>query len=113
MGRIARIAAACGFALSIVVLFSIGAPAPAKAQGGIVCSYGPKKYRTCCHESYREHPRLSARARERSIDACMHPEKKAKEHVNEKAKEHAGEKTKEHVDEKAKEHTDEKNEEKK
>jgi len=78
MGRKTRLAAGCAFALTAGLLVSIGQSTPASAQGGIICSYGTKKYKECCHESYRHHPRLGARARADDIDACMHPSKKAK-----------------------------------
>jgi hypothetical protein len=71
MGPIVRIAAACGFALAIVFLMSIGVSRPANAQGGMVCDFGPKKYKDCCRQSYREHPKLGARKRADDIDACM------------------------------------------
>ena len=77
MQRAAKIATGCAFILTVFFLVSIGRNEPAHAQGGIVCAYGPKKYRDCCHQSYKEHRKLSARARERDIDACMHPKKPA------------------------------------
>jgi hypothetical protein len=43
----------------------------ASAQGRIQCDYGPAKYRRCCNDSYRENPRLGARARADDIDVCM------------------------------------------
>jgi hypothetical protein len=79
MASISRIATGCGFALIVIFLISIGQSAPANAQGGIVCAYGPKKYRDCCKQSYKEHPKLSARGRERDIDACMNPKPVPKE----------------------------------
>ena len=78
MGPIVKIATACGFALAIVFLISIGQSAPANAQGGIVCDFGPKKYKNCCKQSYREHPKLGARKRADDIDACMDAKPKAK-----------------------------------
>ncbi len=78
MGPIVRIATACGFALAIVFLISIGQSAPANAQGGMVCDFGPKKYKECCRRSYREHPKLGARKRADDIDACMDAKPAAK-----------------------------------
>jgi hypothetical protein len=78
MGLIARITAACGSALAIVVLMSIGQSVPASAQGGIVCEFGPKDYRNCCKQSYRKHPNLSASKRADDIDGCMNAKPKAK-----------------------------------
>ncbi len=69
---------ACGFALAIVFLISIGQSAPANAQGGIVCDFGPKKYKDCCRRSYKEHPKLGARKRADDIDACMDAKPAAK-----------------------------------
>jgi len=77
MGSIVRIATACGFALAIVILMSIGQSEPANAQGGIVCEYGPKDYRNCCKQSYKAHPNLSASKRADDIDACMDGKPKA------------------------------------
>jgi hypothetical protein len=71
MGTIIRITTGCGFVLAIAFLFSIGQVEPASAQGGMVCAYGPQKYRQCCRESFGQHPNLGARAREREIDACI------------------------------------------
>jgi hypothetical protein len=78
MRPIIKITTACGFALAMVCLFSIGQSEPANAQGGIVCSYGTKKYKECCKQSYKEHPKLGARARGNDIDACMDPPKEKK-----------------------------------
>jgi hypothetical protein len=71
MGSIARLTTACSIALIVACLFSIGQLGSAQAQGGIVCAYGPKKYRDCCKQSFKEHRRLKARARARDIEACM------------------------------------------
>jgi hypothetical protein len=78
MRPVIKIAAACGFALAIVFFMAIGGSAPANAQGGIVCDFGPKKYKDCCRQSYRQHPRLSASKRADDIDACMDAKPKAK-----------------------------------
>jgi hypothetical protein len=78
MGPITRLTTTCGIALITFCLFSIGLTEPAQAQGGIVCAYGPKKYRDCCKQSFKEHRRLSARARARDIDACMDAQSEAK-----------------------------------
>lgn len=77
MESIVRIAWACGFALAIVFLMSIGQSQPADAQGGIVCEYGPKDYRNCCKQSYKKHPSLSASKRADDIDACLNAKPKA------------------------------------
>jgi hypothetical protein len=71
MGRMLRIAIACGFVFVVGFVMSIGVSRPANAQGGIVCDFGPKKYKDCCRQSYREHHKLSARKRADDIDACM------------------------------------------
>ena len=86
MGSIVRIATACGFALAIVFLMSIGQSKPANAQGGIVCEYGPKDYRNCCKQSYKAHPSLSASKRADDIDACMNGKPKPKTKANETKK---------------------------
>jgi hypothetical protein len=78
MGSIVKLATACGFALAVVFLMSIGQSEPAGAQGGIVCEYGPKKYKDCCKQSYRKHPNLSASKRADDIDACMDKKPKPK-----------------------------------
>jgi hypothetical protein len=53
---------------------------PAAAQSSIACSFGPERYRDCCTDSYRQKPRLGARARADDIDACMNrPRQKAVE----------------------------------
>ena len=89
MRTITQIIAACGFALTIVFLTSIGHSAPANAQGGIVCDFGPKKYKDCCRRSYKEHPKLGARKRADDIDACMDAKPKAKKTPAKDAKEAA------------------------
>jgi hypothetical protein len=89
MGPIIRIATACGFALAIVFLISIGQSGPAKAQGSIVCDFGPKKYKNCCKQSYREHPKMGMRARANDIDACMDAKPKAKKRPAKDTKEAA------------------------
>jgi hypothetical protein len=79
MASISRIATGCGFALIVIFLISVDQSAPANAQGGIVCAYGSKKYKECCKQSYKEHPKLGANARGRDIDACINPKRPAKE----------------------------------
>ena len=78
MGPIVRIALACGFVFVVGFVISIGQSAPVNAQGGIVCDFGPKKYKDCCRRSYREHPKLGARKRADDIDACMDAKPAAK-----------------------------------
>jgi hypothetical protein len=87
MGSMTKITTVCGLALSIGVLVPIGQSAPANAQGGIVCAYGTKKYKDCCHQSYKAHPKLGARARGDDIDACMNPKKAAKKPAKDAPKE--------------------------
>jgi hypothetical protein len=43
----------------------------ASAQDDIICKYGSARYRSCCTESLRRSPNLSARARANDIDACI------------------------------------------
>ena len=74
-----------------VLVVSISQSQPAQAQGGIICSYGTKSYKSCCKASYKKHPKLSARKRADDIDSCMHPSKKAKASSKEKPKESAKE----------------------
>jgi hypothetical protein len=78
MGSIVRIAIACGFVFVVGLVMSIGQSAPANAQGGIVCDFGPKKYKDCCRRSYKEHPKLGASKRADDIDACMDAKPAAK-----------------------------------
>jgi hypothetical protein len=62
----------CGTLCSVAVLIlSLSTCETAFGQGGIGCRYGSIKYRDCCRESYRDKPKLSARARIEDIDACM------------------------------------------
>ena len=79
MGSIVRFTWACGFALAIIFLMSIGKSEPAGAQGGIVCEYGPKDYKNCCKQSYKKHPNLSASKRADDIDACLNAKPKAEQ----------------------------------
>ena len=80
MGSIIKVTTACGLALGIVCLLAIGQSEPARAQGSsIVCSFGSKKYKECCKQSFKEHPKLAARKRADDIDACMDAKPKPKE----------------------------------
>jgi hypothetical protein len=57
-------------AVLVTVAVLSGDRQPASAQS-IVCAYGTARYKSCCSESYREKPKLGARARANDIDACM------------------------------------------
>ena len=52
---------------------------PAGAQGGLVCDFGPTRYRQCCRESYRRNPDLGAQRRSDDIDACMNGPARARD----------------------------------
>jgi hypothetical protein len=58
-------------AASVLAAATFFADAPAAAQGGLACAYGPASYQRCCAQSYKKKPRLGASARASDIDACM------------------------------------------
>jgi hypothetical protein len=78
MRSIFKIAIACGVMFVVGFVISVGVSRPASAQGGIVCDFGPKRYKDCCKQSYREHRKLSASKRADDIDACMDAKSAAK-----------------------------------